>query len=58
MLRPSYPQPEVPFVPFEKLINNVSFSFECLDLFVEDEGAGDKWKVVDDWAERSFASCL
>ena len=41
--RPSQPQPEVLFLPFERVVDNLE--------------AGDKWKVVDDWAEQLFAVC-
>ena len=54
-LRPPWPWPEVLFLPFEKNVDNVSFSFGYLVLFVKGE---DKWKVVNDWADGSFVSCL
>ena len=37
-------------------MDNASFSFGCLILFVEGLGTEDVWKVVDDRADRSFAS--
>ena len=50
-LRPSRPWPEVLFLPFEKVVDNDSFSFGCLNLFFEGMGPEDKWKVVDDLAD-------
>ena len=56
-LRASQPHPEVLFVPFKKVMDNVSLSFQFLILFVEGMGARDKWKVLDDWSDSSFVSC-
>ena len=50
-LRPSQPWPKVLFLPFEKVVDNASFYFGCLVLFVEGVGTERKWKIVDDWAD-------
>ena len=41
-----------PVPAFDKVVDNVSFSFGCLILFVEGLGLENKVKVVDDWADR------
>ena len=44
-------------LPFGKGVHLFSSSQSGLVLFVEVAELGDAWKVVDDWVDRSFATC-
>ena len=55
--RPCRPRLEALCLPFEEDVELFSFPWPDLGLFVDVVGSQGRWRAVDDWVARSFASC-